>query len=125
MNNYQQPYYSQPMQDNLNQLRNQYQQPKIQDDRIWIQGEIGAKAYLVASGNTVTLWDSESPTIWIKSVDLNGIPQMQKLTYALENQAQKAPILADNIDMSKYLTIEEFERRMAEMKEKKEAEYDK
>lgn len=125
MNNYQQPYYSQPMQDNLNQLRNQYQQPKIQDDRIWIQGEIGAKAYLVATGNTVTLWDSESPTIWIKSVDLNGIPQMQKLTYTIENQSQKAPILTDNIDMSKYLTIEEFERRIAEIKEKKETEYDK
>lgn len=68
----------------------QFQQPQFQqnvqsmnrDDRIYVQGEVGAKAYLVANGATVTLWDSEQPHIYIKSVSANGIPSMQTLNYS-------------------------------------------
>lgn len=48
---------------------------------IWVQGEAGAKAYLVAPNNTVTLWDSESPTIYVKSADINGVPSMRILDF--------------------------------------------
>ena len=44
------------------------------DDRIWVQGEAGAKAYFVAANATVVLWDTESPTIYIKSADATGKP---------------------------------------------------
>lgn len=57
------PYYgyTQPMQDTLNQYKMQSQmqgyQQQVQptDSRIWVQGEVGAKSYLVANGNTVEL----------------------------------------------------------------------
>lgn len=36
---------------------------------IWVQGESGAKSYMVAPGNTVVLFDSEKETFYIKTTD--------------------------------------------------------
>jgi hypothetical protein len=98
----QNPYFQQPgfyggaMPDALNQMKMPYQpqqmQPQTQptptpqvqtstNDIIWVQGLAGAKAYLVAPNNTVTLWDSESPTIYVKSADGSGIPSMRILDF--------------------------------------------
>ncbi len=75
---YQQPYYTPPMADNLAQLRGQQMQTS---SLIWVQGEAGAKSYLVGAGQTVALWDSESTTIYLKSVDASGVPSMRILDY--------------------------------------------
>lgn len=32
---------------------------------IWVNGEEGAKAYMVSPNHTVALWDSESQTIFL------------------------------------------------------------
>ena len=92
---YQQPNFypnSTPAPDMLNQFKS-YQQPIQQvpqmqpttqnanNDIIWVQGEAGAKAYLVAPNNTVTLWDSESQTIYLKTADMNGVPSMKILDF--------------------------------------------
>lgn len=97
-----------------------YQQPQQQtqgggDGRIWVQGEIGAKSYIIAPGNVVPLWDSESQTIWIKSVAANGLPAMQKLTYSYDVPQQ--PVQQQTVS---YVTREEFERRIAELMKPKE-----
>lgn len=55
------------------------QTPQMSNDMIWVQGLAGAKAYLVAPNTTVTLWDSESETIYLKSCDSNGMPSMRIL----------------------------------------------
>ena len=85
-----------PMADNQNQFTQPYQpmqqptQPitppttptptvQMSNDMIWVQGLAGAKAYLVAPNTTVTLWDSESETIYLKSCDSNGMPSMKIL----------------------------------------------
>ena len=86
-----------PMADNQNQFAQPYQQPmqqptqpttlptaptqtpQMSNDMIWVQGLAGAKAYLVAPNTTVTLWDSESETIYLKSCDSNGMPSMRIL----------------------------------------------
>lgn len=106
---YQQPYYygnNGASPDMLNQMKGQYQQPIPQpqpmpaqmplqnqptntNDIIWVQGEAGAKAYLVAPNNTVTLWDSESPTIYLKTADANGVPSMRVLDFT--ERTQNAP----------------------------------
>lgn len=90
------PYYPPPMQDNLMQMRQQFQPPvqptpAPQQGMIWVQGETGAKSYMVASGNTVPLWDSENQTIYIKSVDASGIPSMRILDYTERTAAPRAP----------------------------------
>lgn len=48
---------------------------------IWVQGIEAAKSYLVAPNTTVTLWDSEGDTVYIKSTDANGVPTLRILDY--------------------------------------------
>lgn len=89
--------------DMLNQYKGQYQQsvPQMQqnipaqnmqmpippipqkptNDIIWVQGLEGAKGYLVAPNNTVVLWDTENPVIYVKSADASGIPSMRVLDF--------------------------------------------
>lgn len=90
---WQNPYYAQPMQDNLMQIRQQFQPsaPAPQQGMIWVQGETGAKSYMVANGNTVPLWDSENQTVYIKSVDAAGMPSMRILDYTERTAATRAP----------------------------------
>lgn len=84
---------------------------------IWVQGESGAKSYLVAPNNTVLLMDSESPKFFIKSADNSGMPQpLRVFEYKeLTQKTQKEEI----IDSNKYVTREEFDKRIAEITEKK------
>ena len=61
-------------------------QPAAQNNGlIWVQGEAGAKSYLVAPNNTVQLWDSESQTIYLKSADASGMPSMRILDYTIRD----------------------------------------
>ena len=50
---------------------------------IWVQGEAGAKSYLVSPGATVALWDSESQVIYLKSADASGMPSMKVIDYTI------------------------------------------
>lgn len=62
---------------------------------IWVSGEAGAKAYLVAPNTTVQLWDSESQCIYLKSADASGMPSIKILDYTIRNTAPaNAPIAA-------------------------------
>lgn len=96
------PMYQPTMQQENSQFIPQYQQPAqvqpqapitpLNNDMIWVQGEAGAKAYLVAPNNTVILWDSESSTIYVKSADANGVPSMRTLDFKERNaQASQKP----------------------------------
>lgn len=53
---------------------------------IWVSGEAGAKAYLVAPNNSIVLFDSESQSIYIKSADASGMPSMKILDYTIRDQ---------------------------------------
>ena len=66
------PYYQLPQNGANNQ---------VNSGIIWVSGEAGAKSYLVAPNSTVTLWDSESKTIYIKSADASGMPSIRTLEY--------------------------------------------
>lgn len=64
---------------------------------IWVQGEAGAKSYLVAPNQTVTLWDSEGQTIYLKSADSMGMPNIKILDYTIrDSSSQTANISAQN-----------------------------
>lgn len=77
-----QMYYSQPQQSV------QMQQPQQNNNGIiWVQGEAGAKSYLVAPNTTVQLWDSESQTIYLKSADASGMPSIKILDYTIRDSA--------------------------------------
>lgn len=102
-NMYGQSYYQPPMMDNLAQMRAQ-QQP-AQQGMIWVQGEAAGKAYLVAAGNTVPLWDSERQTIYLKSVDAAGMPTMRILDYTERAQSAPAQPTADYVTRAEYETL--------------------
>lgn len=73
----------------------QYQMPAQQTQQansgiIWVQGEAGAKSYLVQPNTTVQLWDSENQTIYLKSADASGMPSMKYLDYTIRDASQAA-----------------------------------
>lgn len=88
----------------------QYQpqpQPQQSSGIIWVQGEAGAKSYLVAPNTTVQLWDSENQVIYLKSADASGMPSMKVLDYKIRDmqQAQAQPVMQAQPD---YVTREEL-----------------
>jgi len=144
-------YYPNQMMYGMNGMQNMnIQQRDVQqndDQEIkWVQGEAGAKAYLLAPNKRVMLMDSESDTFYIKSTDMNGVPlplrifdfherrqeQSQKgqlTTNANINMQSAAPMAsastvqtsAENINRgdinaSNYITREEFEQTIANLK---------
>ena len=76
-----------PVQVQPPQTYTQMQQAQ-QGSIIWVQGEAGAKSYLVAPNNTVQLWDSENQVIYLKSADASGMPSMKVLDYTIRESAQ-------------------------------------
>ena len=80
-----QPYF----QPQTNALAQQPQMQPQQNGIIWVQGEAGAKSYLVAPNASVTLWDTESPTIYIKSADATGMPSLKILDYKIRENAPR------------------------------------
>ncbi len=113
--NYQAPY-TQPMQDQLAQLRGmQYQQPQQpaqpQTNMIWVQGEAGAKSYLMSPNTTLPLWDSENQTIYIKSTDAGGMPSMRILDYT----ERSATLKQTSANATDYVTRQEFDALTARL----------
>ena len=113
-------FYQPPLQDNLAQMRNnQYMQiPQMQPMQqeqnqqssngiIWVQGEEGAKAYMVAPGNSVLLMDSENSAFYIKSSDNSGMPMPLRIfDYVERNAKQQTQNIKPNVE---YVTRQEFD----------------
>ena len=101
----------------------QYQMPNMQgtpmsfanqqnnNGLIWVQGESGAKSYMVAPNSTVMLMDSESQRFYLKSTDASGMPQPLRI-FEYTEKPQNAPKSvpdAQSIDYSSFATKAEFE----------------
>lgn len=119
-------FYQPSLQDNLAQMRNnQYMQipqmPQMQPMQsmqqtqnqqssngiIWVQGEEGAKAYMVAPGNSVLLMDSENSAFYIKSSDNSGMPMPLRIfDYVERNAKQQTQNIKPNVE---YVTRQEFD----------------
>ena len=84
--------------DMLNQQKMQYQQMPQQpmtmhtDPMLWVLGQTEAESYPVAPNNTVTLWDKNQPTIYIKSANAQGVPSIRVLDFTERSaNAPKTP----------------------------------
>lgn len=101
---YQPMYYPQQYQPQMPQQPVQQNNGSI----IWVSGEAGAKAYLVAPNTTVQLWDSEAQCIYLKSADASGMPSMKILDYTIRSQTPvNGPTnasTAQNINIPDYAT---------------------
>ena len=51
------------------------------DERIWVQNETAATAYLIAPNGFVRLWDASRPVFYEKYADASGKPEMEIYEY--------------------------------------------
>lgn len=116
------PTYYEPAQQNpMGQFNQQYQQPIAQpmqqapiqtqptNDFLWVLNENEATSYPVAPNNTVTLWDKNLPTIYIKSVNAQGVPSMRILDFTERTAtAQKQPVSGPFGSANNFVTIDSF-----------------
>lgn len=123
------PYYGNPyfpqqqgyfnngaMPDMLNQQKMQYQQIPTQqpmtmhnDPMLWVLGQTEAESYPVAPNNTVTLWDKNQPTIYIKSANAQGVPSIRVLDFTERtSNAPKTPEKHDCKCGDKFATKEQL-----------------
>ena len=113
----QQGYFSNgAMPDMLNQQKMQYQQMPTQqpmamhnDPMLWVLGQTEAESYPVAPNNTVTLWDKNQPTIYIKSANAQGVPSIRVLDFTERSvSAPKTPEKHDCQCGDKFATKEQL-----------------
>ena len=111
---YQNQYYSQMQVPQMVNAPAPAQQPQNQNGLIWVQGEGGAKSYLVAPNATVMLMDSESQRFYLKSSDASGMPLPLRIFEYTE--ITKAGTAAPAVDLSTYATRAELEAMRDEIK---------
>lgn len=120
---YYQPYqpYQPPMADQLMQLRQNQYQPNMQQvpqqqspSIVWVQNEMEAANYLVAPNSAVTLWDSNSPVVYLKQADASGKPSMK--IYDLVERSQR-PAQAPQTPAVEYAPLSRLEALEARLNE--------
>ena len=117
---YQNPYYPQPMPDNLMQMRQQQmmqpapppvpQNPVATGGVQWVSSEQEARGYLIAPNSAVALWDSTAPTVYLKQADASGKPTLK--IYDLVERTE-TPRTAPQEKSVEFVTREEFDRLAA------------
>ena len=113
---YQNPYYPQPMPDNLMQMRQQQmmqpapppvpQNPVANGGVQWVSSEQEARGYLIAPNSAVALWDSTAPTVYLKQADASGKPTLK--IYDLVERAE-TPRTAPQEKGVEFVTRKEFD----------------
>jgi hypothetical protein len=117
---YQNPYYPQPMPDNLMQMRQQQmmqpapppvpQNPVATGGVQWVSSEQEARGYLIAPNSAVALWDSTAPTVYLKQSDASGKPTLK--IYDLVERAETLRTAPQEKGVE-FVTREEFDRLAA------------
>ena len=125
-----QPYqpYQPPMADQLMQLRQNQYQPNMQQvpqqqspSIVWVQNEMEAANYLVAPNSAVTLWDSNSPVVYLKQADASGKPSMKIYDLVERSQRPVQPLQAPAVEYAPLSRLEALEARINELTVVKEA----
>lgn len=99
-----------------NPYMQQYQPQQQSGGLIWVQGESGAKSYPISAGQSVLLMDSESNRFFIKSADASGMPlPLRIFDYVERKEVTRQPESASaaTLDVSRFVTHEELESRIA------------
>lgn len=82
---------------------------------IWVQGEAGAKSYLVAPNTTVALFDSEAQIIYLKSADAAGMPSIKTLDYTIREMP--LPAKQAGVEYATKADLEDLRKIVEGMKE--------
>ena len=120
---YRPTYYDPVQQSQMGQYNPQYPQQMAQpmqnaqmpmqgqptNDFLWVLNENEATSYPVAPNNTVILWDKNLPTVYIKSVNAQGVPSMRVLDFTERTAtAQKQPVSGPFGSANNFVTLDSF-----------------
>ena len=116
---YRQTYYDPVQQNPMGQFNQQFQQPmqnaqmpmqgQPTNDFLWVLNENEATSYPVAPNNTVTLWDKNLPTIYIKSVNAQGVPSMRVLDFVERTSTNPTQPVGTAFNLpNNFATLEQF-----------------
>lgn len=120
---YRPTYYDPVQQSQMGQYNPQYQQTMGQpiqnaqmpipgqptSEFLWVLNENEATSYPVAPNNTVILWDKNLPTVYIKSVNAQGVPSMRVLDFTERTaMAPKQPPVASFGSPNNFVTVDSF-----------------
>lgn len=118
-----QQMYPQYQQSNLQQAQQAQAQP-CTHGLIWVDGEVGAKAFQMPSGmpanQPIALWDTNDTVIYLKSVNQFGMPNpLQKAHYTLEEYRGTGPARSESSgaaqDLSEYVRKDDMDRMKQEL----------
>lgn len=110
-------------------MQQSYTQPQQNTQGIiWVDGEVGAKAYQMPQGwpvgTPIPLWDTNDPIIYLKSINQMGMPNpLQKIHYTMEEQRSQSMLPAGNqmsTGMSgseNFVTKDDLDKKFEELKE--------
>lgn len=134
-------YYPGPVPDQLAQLRQNQQMQNMQqtmmqgqpvqpqpvpvappfqpsgvqnNDDNWVSSPEEANNWLVAPGHSVTMRDVNNRYVYIKSRDANGVPAPLRIFEDTSIGTQQETPAVPQIDLSKYVTIDQLEDILAE-----------
>lgn len=96
---------------------------------VFVNGEAGARGFMVGAGNTVMLIDADpdANTFWLKSADASGMPTMRTFDYSERISTPKAQLntsQSTEIRSVEYVTREDFDelaKRASELERELEA----
>ena len=97
----------------------QPQQTQSNPGLIWVDGEVGAKAYQMPAGwpanQPIALWDTNDTVIYLKSTNPMGMPNpLQRAHYTLDGmksgEKREGYSGDEKPDMSQYVRKEDLER---------------
>lgn len=92
---------------------------------IWVDGEVGAKAYQIPMGTNgpVALWDTNDSVIYLKSTNQMGMPNpLQKIRYTMEENPIVLPGQSGDTQTltAQYVTKDEYDELKHSISELKE-----
>lgn len=122
--------YTPPVMDRLAQLRKNQQvngqtvqtstsaaappTPPQNSGVIWVSGKEEADKWPIAFGCAVALWDANNPVIYLRQADSTGKPSTKVFDLVERTDAPPQQKIAPQIDMSRYVTIDQLEDILAE-----------
>lgn len=97
------------------------QQPQNTSNGIqWVQGENGAKSYIVPQGQSALLMDSESSRFYIKSVDNTGMPlPLRIFEYnEVKQETGESTQTKESFDTAAFVARSEYDEKISELEKK-------
>lgn len=99
-----------------------YAPAPMQSNVIGVDGEVGAKAYMVPNGSQgpIALWDTNDNVIYLRTFNAAGMPNpLRKLRYVEEEPMQNLPAgnSGATVDTSQFVTKQDLEALRQEIRQ--------